>query len=444
MVRLAGADTKKVDKLLTNQKRDEKVIKAFRDRLLGTFGSGEGFQGLKSAARTARAVNLPAHLGGVSMSSIPDTAMNPFRNGLTRTFGTAVQSAFNPKLFKMSAAESKLTGAVAESSRESRFLELAELGGANAPNAIEAGANRIAAGFGSISLIQPWNKFWKIFSGAVFQSRLIDVTQAMASGKRVSPSDLTDLAQVRIGPEMARRIAAQLNAPNGMTGSGFVKFGNTAAWTDDGARLAYRTAVGQQIDNTILTPGPADRPLFMSTEWGKSMGQYKSFAFASTGRILVTGFQHLRAGDLYRLNGLALMVTMGALVEDSKRALRDEKPEPKDSLEWWLAGLDRSGAAGILGDAAHISQRAGLGMFPGGPISSRFAARNTTSALLGPTAGLFETSLQLAAATRAGFTEADVKAGVRIIPYNNLFYWKTVFGKMPVDIAADAFNRRSR
>ena len=93
-----------------------------------------------------------------------------------------------------------------------------------------------------------------------------------------------------------------------------------------------------------------------------------------------------------------------------------------------MAGIDRSGMLGILIDVHNIGEKAtagalGINALFGGPAMSRFAARNATASLLGPTSGLVESGVKVSAALGKGeFRRSDLRQLRRLLPYQNLFY----------------------
>jgi hypothetical protein len=74
---------------------------------------------------------------------------------------------------------------------------------------------------------------------------------------------------------------------------------------------------------------------------------------------------------------------------------------------------------------------------PGGGPPPRFATRNLTGQLLGPT---FNTTQELATTTRAllsgdDFTQADLHRLRRLIPGQNLFYTSVLFDRLEAGLA---------
>src|SRR5690606_21488882 len=95
-------------------------------------------------------------------------------------------------------------------------------------------------------------------------------------------ADIERLAMSGIDPEMAGRIAEQFRQFGSRDGA--LAIPNSERWTDRQAVTAFRAAVSKEVDRIIVTPGVGDRPLWMSTEAGKMIGQFKSFSLASAQR----------------------------------------------------------------------------------------------------------------------------------------------------------------
>jgi hypothetical protein len=58
----------------------------------------------------------------------------------------------------------------------------------------------------------------------------------------------------------------------------------------------------------------------------------------------------------------------------------------------------------------------------------RYASRNLTGSMLGPAAGTFEDFARVTGSTISGeWNQTDSKIMKRLIPYNNIFYLRSVF-----------------
>jgi hypothetical protein len=252
----------------------------------------------------------------------------------------------------------------------------------------------------------------------------------------MSKREVEKLAMAGIDSEMAGRIAQQFSR-HGERGS--VWLANTREWSDRYAIEAFRAAIVKEVDRAIVTPGIGDRPLWMSTELGKVVGQFKSFAFASTQRVLLAGLQQR---DAAVLNGTLLSLALGMGVYALKSRVAG-KETSEDPAVWVREGVDRSGVLGWLYETGNISEKFTRGLIgpralTGGEMASRYASRGVFGALFGPTVGRVE---DIAKATGAAvsneFSESDVRALRRLIPYQNLFYLRGLFDQLQ-DGATDA------
>ena len=88
---------------------------------------------------------------------------------------------------------------------------------------------------------------------------------------------------------MAARIAKQFEKHGEKLKHNLVA--NTDAWDDLVAVKHYRAAMNKEINRTIVTPGMGDTPLWMSTELGSTIAQFKKFVMAATQRMLMRGMQ---------------------------------------------------------------------------------------------------------------------------------------------------------
>jgi hypothetical protein len=195
----------------------------------------------------------------------------------------------------------------------------------------------------------------------------------------------------------------------------------------------------KDVDVIINTPGAGDRPLWMSTELGKLVGQFKSFSFASHNRILLAGLQQR---DAATLNGLLYSVALGSVIYGLKQSLsgQDISTDPAVVIR---EAVDRSGVTGFLFDAHNIVEKAtrgsiGLGALGSGPQMSRYASRNALGALFGPTVGTAQELTQIIGAVSSGdVKKGDVHAIRKLLPYQNLFYLRHL-----LDVAEENVNEQ--
>jgi hypothetical protein len=170
---------------------------------------------------------------------------------------------------------------------------------------------------------------------------------AQGAGK----ADLEKLMRSGISEPMASKIAFEFER-HGETIEG-LRIANTDDWEDLDAVWAYRQALAQDVDGMIITPGPADRPTWMSTELGSVIGQFKSFGAAAVQRVLIAGLQSPeRAAFLY---GAAGLVAMGGLVDMLRQQAKgDSGYRPRSMREQLVNAVDRSGLLGWFSDINNV------------------------------------------------------------------------------------------
>ena len=414
-------------RLLDKQETEDlELLESLVGILRGTYGVPSTSRWV-TAGRVARAVNYVSHGGAFTVNSIPDVGMVVLRNGLYRTFKTGlIPLATHWKGVKLSSRQARLLGAGLELELDTRSRYFHELGDIAPNNRLERGASTVARKFSLVNLLAPWNSMMKRWAGVVQQTRMIEALRAEAGGK-IKKRDLQDLEFLRLGPGMRKRILAQLDGENGSFADGPIKWSNIEAWDDLDARLAWRTAMRAGVDNTILTPGLLDRPLLMHREEGRLILQYLSFAVTATSRITMTSLQRF---DMATLNGLGIMVSLGMGVEALRR-IGNKRELPEDIGDWIKSGIDRSGIMGIYSDIYNKGAR----LFGQDTMSSRYSYRNLGSTFLGPTFGTAHSTFDTIRGVQKGMVQSDVSRVRRMLPFNQVFYIKSLF-----DLAEEGYN----
>lgn len=419
-------------RLAARRDEDIRMIAGMRDRLRGTYtgpagGLTDHDSGLVRTGVAFRQLALLAKLGGMTLSAFPDIARVVMTQGLRNTIGEGLVPLIkNLKGFKVAAKEMNLSGAAYERTLNSRALAIADLGDEFGRHTkFERGLTSLTRSFGNVSLMAPWNDFWKSFLGTVYQTRISRAVLNAADGK-ASQKEISDLAKAGLSDHVGD-IAKQLRQHQTIDGP--LTIPNTTNWSNRTSIEAFRAAINKEVNAGIVTPGIGDRPLWMSAEWGKMVGQFKSFNFASAVKVTVSGLQQR---DMAFFNGavIATVLGMGVYYFKAKAAGREVSDNP---LTWIAEGIDRSGIIGNLGEAHNIIEKStggavGVGRLVGGPQLSRFASRNVTGALLGPTLGTVEDLISGAAALgRGDFTRTDLRRLRRTVPYQNLIYFRNIF-----------------
>jgi len=427
-------DQGKLTKLNKSMERDLRDLAAVRDRIRGTYAMPDNPQGILSrTVRTTKSINYMRMLGGMVLSAIPDTMRPVFVHGPMRVMRDGLLPMItNAKGYKLASKEAKLAGAALEivlDGRAARLADVTEEFGHG--NRFERGVEAATEKFGLLTMMTPWDNAMKSFSGVVTQTRTLEAAAKWASGN-LPKKEVERLAHLGIDENMAVRIDQQFRKFG--EDQGTLKWANTQAWDDKEAAGHYRAALGKEIDKIIVTPSQ-EKPLWMSSQLGQILGQFQSFQVASMQRVLLAGLQQR---DAAALSGFVGMAGMGMLVYWLRTYLTyglDEGGEhlSDDPEQWLLEGIDRGGALGYAFTFDRALDIASRGQFSvraavGGEELSRFKQRQGVVGLLGPTvAGMQDMAIVSGAALSGDVSESDIKAARRLIPGQNLFYWRWLF-----------------
>lgn len=368
-------------------------------------------------------------VGGMTISAIPDMAKVVFNHGLLSTFRDGfIPLVTNFRRFRLAAQEVKDAGTALDMILDSRAMAWADItDDFGRHTAFERGLASLTTRFGIVSLMAPWNATLKQFAGLVTMTNILRASERVVEGK-ASARDIRSLAASGIDADLAHRIAFQA-AQHGDNQDGIL-LAKAGDWEDREARDAFRTAVVREVDRIIVTPGQ-DKPLWMSTELGKVIGQFKSFSISSMQKTMLAGLQQR---DAATLNGVLLSLGLGAVSYWARKSAANE-PTSEDPSVWAVEALDWSGLTGWLMDANGVLEKAtrgkvGLSTFTGQPIS-RYATRNTPGALLGPSLDAVSDIFQGTGAIAAGdFKQSDLHTLRQLLPVQNLFYLRTLFDRV--------------
>ncbi|WP_247880624.1 hypothetical protein [Brucella intermedia] len=414
-------------------------IEAMRDRLRGQYALPSNPDGIVlRAGRVARNLNYLRLLGGMTLSAFPDMAGIVLKHGLTSTFRDGFAPLVsNMKAVKLAGAEVKAAGTALDMILDSRAMSIAEIGdqfgrGTRFERAIKSAGTR----FGVVSLMAPWNAAMKQFSGMVVMTNLLRASEKVAKGQ-ASPKEIRKLAAAGINSDLAERITKQFSK-YGETQDG-VFLAKAADWDDRLAKEAFRAAVVRDVDRIIVTPGQ-DKPLWMSTELGKTVGQFKSFNVSAMQRIALSALQQR---DAETLAGVVTSLSLGAMTYVAKQAVAG-KEISDDPAVWATNAFDWSGLAGWMMEVNNIAEKAsrgrvGLSALTGEQMS-RYQSRNVVGAFLGPTPDAVADIFQVTGSMFAGdTTKSDLHKMRQLLPFQNLFYVRGLLNKVE-DATGDAMN----
>lgn len=422
-------------KLQKRQEADVRDIAAMRDRLRGTYKTpADPNAFFVRAGRSLRDFNFMRMLGGMTISALPDAARLIAVNGLKPVAKGVAQLATSPKRFNMTRAEAKKAAVGLDMVLNSRASSLAELTDAyQRGSAFERGTRAASDTFSKLTLMSHWNSAMKQFSGVVTSDRILTESAKWAAGT-ISKTSIKRMAASGIDEAMAKRIAGQFTKHGD---DGTLKLAQGDKWDDIAAMDTFRSAVLKEVDRTIVTPGAGEKPLWTSSETGKMIFQFKTFAAAAHHKVLLADLQYR---DASALNGFLISVGIGGLVYGLKQTMagRDISDNPNQII---VESMDKSGAFGYFWDANNMSAKLTNGeisvnKLAGADPVSRYASRNIIGALLGPSIGTVEDIRQVAGNISTGdFSDKDIRRVRKMLPGQNIFYMRQLLNSIEEEIA---------
>lgn len=428
----AKGDPKAQAKLNAAMNRDIKNTQAMWEKIRGTYAQPDDYAAPAHVMeRTALALNFTRLLGDVVASSVPDTMRHVMVHGINRTYGKLFKTlAQDFKGLKFAANEMEEVGLALDMTNSMTALRRANMDEYTpVTGKIDEISQKTAQGFANLTGINIWNATQRTFAGIMTQDRFLEgVTQFAETGK-LAKKEIENLASHGIGRSEAKAIAAQFKKYGQKRKT--LNIANAREWDDAAARNIFRAAIRKQVDEIIVNPG-LERPLWMSKPGWRTIGQFKSFSFSSMQRVALAGIQQ---ADANILAGTTAAVFVGSLVYGWKNTLAG-RPVSDDPRVWITEGIDRSGITGWVFDANNIIEKAtrgriGVNALTGGPPMSRYASRNVTGALLGPSFGMAQDMFQVTGAAASGdFKASDTHAARRLFPGQNIPYIRGVYDRL--------------
>ncbi len=432
--RRSVTEPKKLKALEQRMAHDIRDVEAMRDRIRGTYMMPKDpNSAILRMGRFAMGWNFVRMLGGMTLSSIPDVGRVISRNGFGRT-GKSIAMMTDFKRMNLFKADARKAGVALEMVLNSRAATLTDLTDIYARgNAFEKGLRVATDSFGKATLMTQWNDTLKVWSGVMSQDRFIADVLKWEAGT-LSKTKKARLAHAGISEDMAGAIAEQFRL-HGDTDN--LHFPNYTKWDDDIAKDAFKMALLKDVDATVMTPGQGVKPLWTSTATGKLLFQFKTFAAEAHHKILLSDLQFR---DASALTNLLIMTSLGTLSYAVKQHARGAEVET-DPAKLVIEGLDNSGVMGYFWDANNTVEqltRGTVGVSPlvGESTMSRYASRNWTGALLGPSLGTAtELGVSLGAVTSGDVSESDVRSIRKLLPYQNLFYIRRLLDELEKPVA---------
>ena len=138
-----------------------------------------------------------------------------------------------------------------------------------------------------------WNDMMKQISSVMTQNRIMK-NALVGDYSKLGEHDRALMGYLNISEDMAQRFAQQFEK-HGLKERG-IYGANVSKWDDEFAARAYAAALAKDVDRTIVTKGVSDTPLWMKTNTGKMIMQFKGFGMASHQRCLSLAYRNAHIG----------------------------------------------------------------------------------------------------------------------------------------------------
>lgn len=434
----ASGDTAKMASLEASQKADLSDLVGIRDRLYGIYGQPKDPSAWSiRAMRFARSFNAVRMLGMAGFSHLPDMGNVITRYGLGNTFSALGKMLTSLDAIKLTQAEARRIGVGLDMVQNTTAALLGDYG-SHSRFLEQRVMQKLTRGFTIATGETPLITMIQSLASAMGQHELVSLAERAASGEALPGRAAAVLALRGIDGPMLERIAGQA-AEHGQEVNG-LKFGMSDQWQDKAAARAFELAILRDAHAMTLSPGASDTPLFMSTELGKMLLQFQSFAFAASRHVLQPVAQGIASGDARSASGLFSLLTAGALSYYLKQKIAGQPIETNNPGRLAADVLDKSNLAGWTGSV----------VFPalwqlGFKDLSRWSDRDAVETALGPTAGtlasIYDRRLpsKLVGNAEHPFSRSDLHFLRRLMPAQNLWYFRRAANGLE-DWVADRFD----
>lgn len=444
MIERADSDGEKKD-LYKRMERDTKMITAVQGRLYGVFGQpkdpGSGFV---RSGRLLRSENAARLLGAATLAHFPDIANVMMRFGLPQTFAAIGKVLTSGEAFSLTRSTAKRMGSGLDMAMNQTASMLGDY--ANHSQYLDQRIGQaVSRGLTMISGETPLITMVQQLTSTMAQDSLIRTAQKVAAGQSVDKNLLARIAAAGIDQDALRGIAEQ-HEQFGAKVNG-LHFGMTDIWKDQGLASKFESAVLRDAHSVTLRPGVADTPLFMSTEWGKLLRQFTTFAYAAQRGVVNPLMQGLAHGDPRAAVSLFALAGMGTLSYVTKQMAAGQPIEPWDSPRFALEVLDKSNLMGWTADLVFPAL-----WMTGFKSLSRWSDRDPVETIGGPSVGTVMSTYQRqlpakllaslgmgAEDGQKGISRSDLHFLRRLLPGQNLWYARNAINSLE-DAVGDSFD----
>lgn len=434
-----ATDGAEIDRLRKEMNNVTNALYGLRDKVLNQVGpKGNNALHLARAGRLVRSWNYLTMPGSHVLSAMSDYAQLVRKYGLTNTTKATVHFLTSVDANRIARTTAQKAGTAVSNYLGEHSGTFADIGGELTNiGKIDKGMDWATRGFTKVTLMGAWNTTMQSLASMLEQDFLVSMAR-LAKDNKLTGYKLGVVGQHNMTTDDLRVILEQFEKHGENDGLSIL---HTSLWDKEAQDVARRTENSIVSNASSITHNltAADMPLFMTGEMARMLIQFKSFGIGAVNRIMIPTMQGVAHGDLKSINGLVLMLAIGAWSDYLKAVATGREPD--------LTPAHIMGAAiKWSGIAAYLPEFIGVPMafmptldrkqlpFLQAVAGSRSSGNESPSALLGgPTAGtvdrLFKAGhfLTTLAAEKAGVpvqrpTAAGLHDLTQLIPYRTVFY----------------------
>lgn len=385
-----------------------------------------------------------------SFAALPDIARLMTANGLKNSMGTLLDlfsNSMSKEILRMGFEQGRRAGQIFDliiAVNRSSIISGTNLDMFSNFNQFERFVQRAEAfNFQYINAMNAWTVVGKSIASVDIGSNIIAASLRVKNGV-ATELDLMKFADFGVSKQEAIDIAdAYLKHGYGKDANSYknidfksIHIANTDKWADSKAEInagfRFNRMLNEEVDIVIVTPSLGETPLWMSTEIGSTIAQYKKFGMAFTRRAMQRGIQE---DKLNFLATFASLLALGMLVDAVRTNQTGGNYAKKKLREKLLDGFDRGGLGGIFTDINRIVETATnnqIGLRPllgvGKPYGTSLARK---AGILGPTASTYATIMEvLYDWGRGKHTHHTARRIRKLVPLNNIWYLDSIFDKL--------------
>ena len=405
---------------MTNRVRDLEIM---RDRILHVMQEPSYLnpenRGVLSALRTARSWNVVTMLSNVALSSVPDIGRLITYHGGGKFMRAFARSVFTKNIRRSNMPADDLARLASAMERTStyRLQTISEVEDGVVFTPLDRHAHWVADKTMTLSGMKHWNSTMKTIAGYLVGDRIGSI---LTKG-----TDRAILKRMGMTDDMIDRAVAQARQ-HSFDDDGLINL-NLDQWTDRQLVETIEAAAIKETDMLVVTPGVGDKPILMTTEIGRTLGQFKSFIIASTNRMMVPLTQEKGARPWIEI---MTQLGLGAGVYTIKEKLAGREPSDDPNVIAAKA-VENTGLAGYFMEFYNAGKA--MGYYGDGESQGRFYNTTPWSALLGPSAQYPEAAYKLL--NRDTSAEQKAKAVRKLMPMQNHYILRRGYDELESGIA---------